>query len=147
MQSSSAVVLETPKLKPLTVSIVSPSICHEAMGKNAMIFIFWMWNLIRCFTLLFHFHQEALQFLFTFCHVSSAYLRLLRFLQATVIPACASSSWAFCMIYSAYNLNNQGYNIQPLCTPFLIWNQSAVPSSVLTVASWRAYRFLRRQIR
>ena len=40
MQSSSAVVLETPKLKPLAVSIVSPSICHEEMGKNAMIFIF-----------------------------------------------------------------------------------------------------------
>ena len=32
-------------------------------------------------------------------------------------------------------------------TPFLIWNQSVVPCPVLTVASWPAYRFLRRQVR
>ena len=31
------------------------------------------------------------------------------------------------MMYSAYKLNKQGDNIQPLCTPFLIWNQSVVP--------------------
>ena len=39
MQSSSAVILEPPKIKSVTVSIVSPSICHEAMGPDAMIFI------------------------------------------------------------------------------------------------------------
>ena len=37
--------------------------------------------------------------------VSSAYLRLLIFLPAILIPACASSSPAFCMMYSAYKLN------------------------------------------
>ena len=37
--------------------------------------------------------------------------------------------------------------MQPWRTPFPIWNQSAVPHSVLTVASWPAYRFLKRQIR
>ena len=36
--------------------------------------------------------------------VSSAYLRLLIFLLAILIPACASSSRTFCMIYSAYKL-------------------------------------------
>ena len=76
--------------------------------------------------------------------VSSAYLRLLIFLPAILIPACASSRPAFLMIYSAYKLNKQGDNIQPWCTPFLIWNQSVVPCPVLTVASWPAYRFLRR---
>ena len=40
--------------------------------------------------------------------VSSAYLRLLIFLLAILIPACASSSPAFLMMYSAYKLNNQG---------------------------------------
>ena len=79
--------------------------------------------------------------------VSSAYLRLLIFLPAILIPACASSSWACHTMYSAYKLNKQGDNIQPLCTPFPIWNQSAVPCSVLTVAFWPAYRFLRRQVR
>ena len=33
------------------------------------------------------------------------------------------------------------------CTPFPIWNQSVVPCPVLTIASWLAYRFLRRQVR
>ena len=64
--------------------------------------------------------EEALQFLFTFCHrvVSSEYLRLLLFLPATWIPACASSSPAFCMMYSACKLNKQGDNMQPWHTPF-----------------------------
>ena len=39
-----------------------------------------------------------------------------------LIPACASSSPAFLMMYSAYKLNKQGDNIQPFCTPFPIWN-------------------------
>ena len=50
-------------------------------------------------------------------------------------------------MYSAYKLNKQGDNIQPWHTPFLIWNKSVVPCPVLTVASWPAYRFLRRHIR
>ena len=74
------------------------------------------------FTLLFHFHQEALYFHFTAVRVvSSAYLRLLIFLPAILIPVCASSSPAFLMIYSAYKLNKQGDNIQPWHTPFPIW--------------------------
>ena len=50
-------------------------------------------------------------------------------------------------MYSVYKLNKQGDNIQPWHTPFPIWNQSVVPSLVLTVASWPAYRFLKRQVR
>ena len=40
LQSLSAVILEPKKIKSATVSIVSPSICHEMMGLDAMIFIF-----------------------------------------------------------------------------------------------------------
>ena len=79
--------------------------------------------------------------------VSYAHLKLLIFLPAILILACASSSPAFFMMYSAYKLNKQGDNIQPWRTPFPIWNQSVVPCPVLTVASWPAYRFLKRQIR
>ena len=79
--------------------------------------------------------------------VSSAYLRLLIFLPTILIPACASSSPAFLVMYSTYKLNKQGDNIQPLRTPFPIWNQSVVPCPVLTVASWPTYRFLKRQVR
>ena len=64
-----------------------------------------------------------------------------------LIPACASSSPAFLMMYSAYKLNKQGDNIQPWHTSFPIWNQSVVPCPVLTVASWPTYRFLKREVR
>ena len=40
LQSPSAVILEPLKIKSLTVSIVSPSICHEVMGPDAMILVF-----------------------------------------------------------------------------------------------------------
>ena len=122
----------------LTLSIVSPSICHEVMGQNAMIFIFLNGEFkpdvsLSSFTFikrLFSFPSHSAMRV-----VSSAYLRLLIFLPATMIPAYASSSWAFHMMYSAYNLNKQGDNIQPLHTSFPIWNKSVVPCPVLTVAS------------
>ena len=40
LQSPSAVILEPQKIKPLTVSIVSPSVCHEVMGPDAMVLVF-----------------------------------------------------------------------------------------------------------
>ena len=42
--SPSAGILEPPKIKSLTVSTVSPSICHEVMGPDAMILVFWVKN-------------------------------------------------------------------------------------------------------
>ena len=42
LHSPSAVILEPKKIKSVTVSIVSPSICHEVMGPDAMISVFWM---------------------------------------------------------------------------------------------------------
>ena len=45
LQSPSTVILEPPKIKSLTAPIVSPSICHEVMGPDAMIFTFCMWSL------------------------------------------------------------------------------------------------------
>ena len=53
LQSPSAVVLEPKKMKSLRVSNVYPSICHEMMGPDTMIFVFYASFL----TLLFHFHQ------------------------------------------------------------------------------------------
>ena len=40
LQSPSAVILKPKKIKSVTVSIVSPSICHEVMGPDAMILVF-----------------------------------------------------------------------------------------------------------
>ena len=42
LKSGSAVILEPPKIKSVTVSTVSPFICHEVMGPDAMILVFWM---------------------------------------------------------------------------------------------------------
>ena len=149
LQSPSAVILEHRKIKSLTISIVSPSIYHAVMGLDAMIFVFWMFRFKPAFSLSsFTFIRRLLSSssLSAIRVMSSAYLRLLIFLLAMLIPAYASSSPAFLMMYSAYKLNKQGDNIQPWHTPFPIWNQSIVPCLVLTVASWPAYRFLRRQV-
>ena len=59
LQSSSAVILEPPNIKLVTFSTVSPFICHEVMGPDAMILGFWMLSLSQHLTLLFHFHQEV----------------------------------------------------------------------------------------
>ena len=59
MQSPSEVILEPKKIQSLTVSIVSPSICHEVIGPDAMTLVFWMLFSVRFFTLLFDLHQEA----------------------------------------------------------------------------------------
>ena len=53
----------------------------------------------------------------------------------------------FCVISSARKLIKEIHNKQPRHTPFPILNQSIVPYLVLTVASWPAYRFFRRQVR
>ena len=108
LQSPNAVILEPQKIKSLTVSIVSPSICHEMMGLDAMILVLWMLSFKPTFSL------SSLPFtkrLFSFSSlsairvVSSAYLKSLIFLPASLIPACASSSPAFLMMYSACKLN------------------------------------------
>ena len=79
--------------------------------------------------------------------VSSAYLRLLIFLLAILIPACASSSPAFHIMYSAYKLNKQGDNIQPWCTPFPIWSQSAVPCPVLSFFISKVFLFVNLRVK
>ena len=139
-----------PKMKSATVSTVSPSICHELMGPDAMILVFWMLSFKPTFSFSSYTFIKRLFSSSSFSAirvVSSAYLRLLIFLPVILIPACAASCPKFHMIYSAYKLNKQGDNIQPWRTPFPIWNQSVVPCPVLTVASWPAYRFLKRQVR
>ena len=42
LQSPSAVILEPKNIKSASVSFVSPSICHEVVGPDAMILVFWM---------------------------------------------------------------------------------------------------------
>ena len=138
LQSLSARILEPQKIKSVTVSIVSPSICHEEVGQDAMIFVFQMLSFkpafsLSSFTFIKRLFSSSL--LSAIKVVSSVYLRLLIFLPEILIPACASSNLAFHLMHSAYKLNKQSDNIQPWHTPFPIWNKSVVPYLVLTIAS------------
>ena len=137
------------KTKVLTLSTVSPSISHEVMGSHAMILVFECWILSQPFQSPLSLSSRGSLVLLHFLPKEwyHLHIRLLLFLSAVLIPACASSSPSFHIMYSTYKLNEQGDNIQPWCTPFPIWNQSVVPCTVLTVASWPAYRFLRSQVR
>ena len=126
LQSPSAVILEPKKIKSDTVSTVSPSISHQVMGPDAMIFVFWMLSFRPTFSLssfIFIKRLFSSSSLSAIKVVSSAYLTLLIFLPAILIPACASSSQAFHLMNSAYKLNKQGDNIQPWHIPYPIWER------------------------
>ena len=146
LQSPSMVIFEPKKIKSVIVLTFLPSVCHEVMGPDAMIFVFWMLTFkpafsLSSFTLIkSHFGPSSLSVIKV---VSSAYLRLLMFLTTILIPACESSSPAFHMMYSAYKLSKQDDNIQPWHT-FPILSQSCL---VLTVASYPECRLLREQVR
>ena len=89
LQPPSAVILENKKIKSDTVS---PSICHEVIGPNAMILVFWMLSFKPTFSLSsFTFIKRLFSSssLSAIRVVSSAYPRLLIIL-AILIPACAS---------------------------------------------------------
>ena len=89
LQSLTAVILEPPKIKSATVSTVYPSICHEVMGLNALILVFRMLSFkptfsVSSFTFIKRlFSSSSLSAIRV---VLSAYLRLLIFLPAILIP-------------------------------------------------------------
>ena len=119
------------------------------MGPDAMILIFWILSFKTTFSLSsFIFIKRILSYCWLSARMvlSSAHLRLLIYVPAIFIPACASSILAFFNMYSSYKLNKQCDNIQLWHTLFPIWNKSVVPYPVLTVASWSAHGFLRRQV-
>ena len=107
LQSTSAVILETKKIKSLTVPTVSPSIWHGVMGPDAMISVFWMLSFksavssSSCTFLERLFSSSSLSAIRV---VSSAYLSLLIFLPAFSIPDCALVSHRFMYVPSFSHL-------------------------------------------
>ena len=108
--------LEPKKIKSVTVSIVSPFICHEVMELDTMILVFWMLSFKPNFSLSFF---TFIKRLFSFSSLSGIRVvssaRLLIFLQTILIPACGSCSLAFLMMYSACKLNKPGLSHDVLC--------------------------------
>ena len=104
------VILESKKRESVTASPFSPSIWHEAIGSDAMIFVFLILSFQPAFSLSSFalikrpFSSSSLSGIRV---IPTAYLRLLIFLPATLIPACNSSSPAFYMMCSANKLNKQ----------------------------------------
>ena len=145
LQSPSTVILEPKKRISVTTSTFPlPSAWINGAGCHGIFLIFSLklaFSLCS-FTLIKRlFNSSSLSAIRV---VSSTYLMLLMFLLPISILACNSCSPAFFMMCSVYKLNKQGDSRQPRHTPFLILNQSVVPYRVLTVASWYAYRFLRK---
>ena len=98
LQSLSTVIVEPKKIKSVTVSTLSPYLCHEIMGLDAMILVFWMLNLkpafpLSSFTFIKRFFSSSS--LSAIWVVSSVYLRILIFLLAILIPAYAKYKHRF----------------------------------------------------
>ena len=101
----------------------SPSVCHEVMGLDAMIFVFWMLSFKPVFSLSsFNFIKKLFSFslLSAIRVVSSAYLRLLISLLAVLIPAWVSSSLAFhrCTLHISYISRVTVYSLDVLLSQF-----------------------------
>ena len=114
LQTGSAVIWEPKKRRSVTVSTFAPFVCHEVMGLDAMILVFWMLSFQPAFT----FSSFSSSSLSAIGVASFAYLRLLIFLSAILIPAWDSSSFAFHAMCSAYKLNKQCDNITVLMCSF-----------------------------
>ena len=85
-QSLSAVILEPQKMKSDTVSTVSPSICHEIMGLDAMILVFWMLSFKSALSL------SSFTFLFVTASLSRGSLVPLHFLP---LVWCHLQIWGY----------------------------------------------------
>ena len=110
----------SPRKESLSLFPLFPHLFGMMMALDPMILVFWMLSCkpaisLSSFTFINRLFSSSL--LSAIRVVSFAYLRLLIFLLAILIPPYASSSPAFLMMYSAYKLHKQGDNIQPWRTP------------------------------
>ena len=136
LQSLSTVILQPKKIKSVTASTFSPSFCHEVMGLDAIIFVFWMLSFKPAFSLSsFTFNKR----LFSYSLLSAIkwynlhtwdcwYFSWQSWFQLVSLPV-----QHLVTMYSAYKLSR--VTIYSRHTPFPIWNQSVVPCPVLSIAS------------
>ena len=110
LQSPSEVILEPKKIKSLTVSIVSASICHEVVGLDAMVLVFWMLSFKPTFSyssLTFIKRLFSSSLLSAIRVVSSAYLRVLIFLPAILRKSIGAHNW--------WIVGLMGQGLRPYC--------------------------------
>ena len=128
-------ISEPRKIKPVTASTFSSSICYGKLGLDAMILDFWMLNFKSAFSLCSFISSRGspvplhvLPLEWCHLHIWSCWY----FFHAVLIPACDSSSPVFFMMYSAFKLNKQGGKIQPCHTPFPILNHANEDNGMVT---------------
>ena len=120
------------------------------MGPDAVILVFWMLSFKPAFSLSSFtcikrlFSSSSLSAIKV---VSSAYLRLLLFLQAILISSLWFIQPGISPDVLCIEVKEAGWQYTALMYSFPKFNQSVVPCPVLTVSSWLAYSFLRRQAR
>ena len=114
-------ILEPLKIKSVTVSNVSPSICPEVMGPDAMILVFWLLSFKPTFHSPLLLSSRGSLVLLLFLPWGWCYLHIWGYWYFSWQSwfQLVSSSPAFLMMYSAYKLNKHGANVQPWCIPFL----------------------------
>ena len=123
LQSPFRVILEPKKLESVTLYIVFPFICHEVLGLDAMMLVFWMLNFKPVFSLSsFTFIKRVFSSssLSAIRVVSPANLRLLIFLPAILIPACVYPTWHFtwCTLHINLKSKMKIYSLDILCSQF-----------------------------
>ena len=110
LQSQSAVILEPKKNKVYHCFCIFPSLCHEVMGPDAMILVFWMLSFNPAFSLYSFILSRSALVPLRFLPLEWYHLAYLRLLPEILIPACESSNPLFHMMYSACKLSTQGTN-------------------------------------
>ena len=149
LQSPSAIISEPQKIKSLTVSTVSQSICYEVMGPDAMILVFWMLSFkstfsLSSFTFIKRLFSSSSLSAIGWCHLHTwgyRYFSQQPWFQPVFHPASVSHD-VFCI-----EVKWAGWQYTARHTPFPIWKEFVVSCPVLIAVSWSAYRFLKRQVR
>ena len=141
-------ILKPKKIRFVTVSIVSPSICHEVMGLDAMIFIFWMLNFKPAFSLYSFsfmkrpFSSSSLSAI-GWCHLhiwGYWYFSLQPWFLLVLHPA-----WYFsCTLHRSWISRVTIYSLDVLLSQF---GASLLFMSSSNCCFLPAYRFLKRQVR
>ena len=149
LQSLSAVILEPKKIKSAFVSIATPSICHEVMGPDAMILVFWTLSFKPAFHSPLSPSSRSslvpLSFLpleWYHLHVQGCvYFFWQSWFQLVLRPAW---HFAWCTVHVSYISRVAVYSLDVLLSQF--GTSPLFLCLVGTVDSWSVYRFLRRQV-
>ena len=138
-------ILEPPKIKSLTVSTVSSSICHEVMRPDTMILIFWMLSFKPSFfTLLFHFIQR----LFSSSSLSAIRLVSSAYLGEAMAPHSITLAWEIPWTEEPGRMQSWGHEESDTTSlslslfTFMLWRRKWQPTPVFLPGESQGQRSL-----